>query len=87
MAVTISFPRIKILMGFQARLNGRATLHESRNDLQLVNLCIPTRSAIIVSRSRDTSQIEASEQQKSTWHCYYCSTDQHEIASILSALF
>ncbi|XP_029674499.1 uncharacterized protein LOC115242384 isoform X2 [Formica exsecta] len=33
------------------RLNGRVTLHEGRNDLQLVNLCVPTRSAIVVSRS------------------------------------
>ncbi|XP_011693496.1 PREDICTED: uncharacterized protein LOC105453343 isoform X1 [Wasmannia auropunctata] len=32
------------------KLNGRVTLHESRNDLQLVNLCVPTRSAIVVSR-------------------------------------
>ncbi|CAL1685738.1 unnamed protein product [Lasius platythorax] len=31
------------------RLNGRVTLHESRNDLQLVNLCVPTRSAIVIS--------------------------------------
>ncbi|KAH0954350.1 hypothetical protein HN011_006275, partial [Eciton burchellii] len=37
-----------------ARLNGRATLHESRNDLQLVNLCIPTRSAIIKQHSPRT---------------------------------
>lgn len=29
------------------KLNGRVTLHESRNDLQLVNLCVPTRSAIV----------------------------------------
>ncbi|CAL7950454.1 unnamed protein product [Xylocopa violacea] len=32
------------------RSNGRATLHDGRDDLQLVNLCVPTRSAIVVSK-------------------------------------
>lgn len=49
--VSINFSRIKSLMGFQERSNGKATLHEGRNDLQLVNLCVPPRSAIVVSRS------------------------------------
>ncbi|XP_025268547.1 voltage-dependent L-type calcium channel subunit beta-1 isoform X9 [Camponotus floridanus] len=38
------------------RLNGRVTLHESRNDLQLVNLCVPTRSAIVGSADSNYSQ-------------------------------
>ncbi|XP_076633548.1 uncharacterized protein LOC143347850 isoform X2 [Colletes latitarsis] len=29
------------------RSNGRATLHEGRDDLQLVNLCVPPRSTIV----------------------------------------
>lgn len=43
--------RIKSFMAFQGKLNGRVTLHESRNDLQLVNLSVPTRSALVVSKS------------------------------------
>jgi len=46
----VHFHSFKNLMAFQGKLNGRVTLHESRNDLQLVNLCVPTRSAIVVSR-------------------------------------
>ncbi|XP_024867130.1 voltage-dependent L-type calcium channel subunit beta-2-like isoform X8 [Temnothorax curvispinosus] len=38
------------------KLNGRVTLHESRNDLQLVNLCVPTRSAIVGSADSNYSQ-------------------------------
>ncbi|XP_025073035.1 uncharacterized protein LOC105422859 [Pogonomyrmex barbatus] len=38
------------LINNPGKLNGRVTLHESRNDLQLVNLCVPTRSAIVVSK-------------------------------------
>ncbi|XP_031371085.1 putative uncharacterized protein DDB_G0281733 [Apis dorsata] len=30
------------------RSNGRATLHEGRDDLQLVNLCVPPRSTIVL---------------------------------------
>lgn len=36
-------------MDFQERSNGRATLHEGRDDLQLVNLVVPPRSTIVVS--------------------------------------
>ncbi|KAG5343209.1 CACB2 protein, partial [Acromyrmex heyeri] len=43
-------------MAFQGKLNGRVTLHESRNDLQLVNLCVPTRSAIVGSADSNYSQ-------------------------------
>ncbi|XP_070150708.1 voltage-dependent L-type calcium channel subunit beta-2 isoform X8 [Polyergus mexicanus] len=38
------------------RLNGRVTLHEGRNDLQLVNLCVPARSAIVGSADSNYSQ-------------------------------
>ncbi|XP_032683511.1 voltage-dependent L-type calcium channel subunit beta-2 isoform X8 [Odontomachus brunneus] len=38
------------------RSNGRATLHEGRNDLQLVNLCVPPRSAIVGSADSNYSQ-------------------------------
>lgn len=48
---------LRIWWTFQERSNGRATLHEGRDDLQLVNLCVPPRSTIVVSRfnSRDSS--------------------------------
>ncbi|XP_019699015.1 voltage-dependent L-type calcium channel subunit beta-1 isoform X3 [Harpegnathos saltator] len=36
--------------------NGRVTLHEARNDLQLVNLCVPSRSAIVGSADSNYSQ-------------------------------
>ncbi|XP_076762721.1 calcium channel protein beta subunit isoform X2 [Xylocopa sonorina] len=38
------------------RSNGRATLHDGRDDLQLVNLCVPTRSAIVGSADSNYSQ-------------------------------
>lgn len=48
---------LRIWWTFQERSNGRATLHEGRDDLQLVNLCVPPRSTIVVSKinSRDSS--------------------------------
>ncbi|KAG7188789.1 hypothetical protein KM043_008401 [Ampulex compressa] len=33
------------------RSNGRATHRQRRDDLQLMNLCVPSRSAIVVSKS------------------------------------
>ncbi|XP_076478714.1 calcium channel protein beta subunit isoform X3 [Bombus vancouverensis nearcticus] len=38
------------------RSNGRATLHEGRDELQLVNLCVPPRSAIVGSADSNYSQ-------------------------------
>ncbi|XP_043794934.1 voltage-dependent L-type calcium channel subunit beta-3 isoform X5 [Apis laboriosa] len=38
------------------RSNGRATLHEGRDDLQLVNLCVPPRSTIVGSADSNYSQ-------------------------------
>lgn len=51
-----SFSILRIWWTFQERSNGRATLHEGRDDLQLVNLCVPPRSTIVVSKfnSRDS---------------------------------
>ncbi|XP_067207595.1 voltage-dependent L-type calcium channel subunit beta-2 isoform X7 [Linepithema humile] len=44
------------LVNNPGRLNGRATQHEGRNDLQLVNLCVPVRSAIVGSADSNYSQ-------------------------------
>ncbi|XP_068980686.1 voltage-dependent L-type calcium channel subunit beta-1 isoform X4 [Bombus flavifrons] len=38
------------------RSNGRATLHEGRDELQLVNLCVPPRSTIVGSADSNYSQ-------------------------------
>ncbi|XP_053983057.1 voltage-dependent L-type calcium channel subunit beta-1 isoform X3 [Hylaeus anthracinus] len=38
------------------RSNGRTTLHEGRDDLQLVNLCVPPRSTIVGSADSNYSQ-------------------------------
>ncbi|XP_026675221.1 voltage-dependent L-type calcium channel subunit beta-1 isoform X2 [Ceratina calcarata] len=44
------------LTNIPERSNGRATLHEGRDDLQLVNLCVPPRSTIVGSADSNYSQ-------------------------------
>lgn len=61
-----SFSILRIWWTFQERSNGRATLHEGRNDLQLVNLCVPPRSTIVVSKFNSRDSIAFNKHQKWT---------------------
>lgn len=61
-----SFSILRIWWTFQERSNGRATLHEGRDDLQLVNLCVPPRSTIVVSKFNSRDSIAFNKHQKWT---------------------
>ncbi|KAF7383329.1 hypothetical protein HZH68_015178 [Vespula germanica] len=48
-----AFQGPEISVDFQDRSKGRTTVQEDRNDLQLVNLCVPSRSAIVKEKEKE----------------------------------
>ncbi|KAL2713364.1 zinc finger CCCH domain-containing protein 13-like isoform X1 [Vespula squamosa] len=49
----ISFSNKEISLDFQDKSKGGTTVQEDRNDLQLVNLSVPLRSAIVKEKEKE----------------------------------